>query len=613
MKIAACFAPKPVNAAEVAKKMAMAQQVADHQVKQIYSIEGGAIACISGGERASSIAMHRVRSGHSLLMHTGIPLSRAGQNLNLSDEILSCNAKEAERILTNLDGAYASVFWSMRERKLVVVTDMLGMQPLYIFRKNGMLLLATDMKGITGSGLVRIKMSASGWGGFLSLGNPLGNTTMLEGVQKVSPGAALRYNASEDELKTHVYWTWPAPDPSITQDNIDTGAIVDFYRKDVKRYLQYSRQSSILLSGGFDSRFILALLAEAQADVNAYIFGHEDECFGADGKYAKRAADLAGIPYQYIQPPRSFYESNEYIDYLLRDEISKPSLYLFIAQIPSCLTPNLKAVWDGAFPGPGLNHPLKFQSTLDALRNPSRSARWKEAVTLFADAFTENLQPAFMGELECELGKYADDDFGTGEFFVRNVTRNRPVTSPLKAYSNEVMAFTPGMSREYWDMIGSVSLNVRSTPHLYQKIYRRHFPHFLKEHFYSKGKLTTNRAINISHSLRVSAEKAFKIYNRARCSRFASVFGNHHKRDAGNPYWDESRLIHTVISRIDPSHPDLNSNAVHRLQRKQGYPGNANVARHVLFYWQTWRWIMEGKFTNGNPMVGKERKIRNNA
>ena len=61
---------------------------------------------------------------------------------------------------------------------------------------------------------------------------------------------------------------------------------------------------------------------------------------------------------------------------------------------------------------------------------------------------------------------------------------------------------------------------------------------------------------------------------------------------AGGP----TPLLRRTLRRIDAGHPDLNADTVRRLIGDDaGADPVARTARRWLFYWQMWRWVMEGE------------------
>jgi hypothetical protein len=57
----------------------------------------------------------------------------------------------------------------------------------------------------------------------------------------------------------------------------------------------------------------------------------------------------------------------------------------------------------------------------------------------------------------------------------------------------------------------------------------------------------------------------------------------------------ESQVLARTLARVEPDHPDLTRDAVRALTRQAAASDPvARAARELLFYWQMWRWVMDG-------------------
>ena len=74
-------------------------------------------------------------------------------------------------------------------------------------------------------------------------------------------------------------------------------------------------------------------------------------------------------------------------------------------------------------------------------------------------------------------------------------------------------------------------------------------------------------------------------------------------------YWSESSFPDRALSQVDVDHPDLDGDGI-RWLRQQGPPYDAATrrARQLLFHWQAWRWIMEGRLCTGDagPLAAED-------
>ncbi len=59
----------------------------------------------------------------------------------------------------------------------------------------------------------------------------------------------------------------------------------------------------------------------------------------------------------------------------------------------------------------------------------------------------------------------------------------------------------------------------------------------------------------------------------------------------------DTSILPRALDRVDPDHPDLNADGVRALRRDEAARDPVrSVARELLFYWQVWRWTMDGSF-----------------
>jgi hypothetical protein len=574
--------------------MVRAQTLRDFHQSRVFPVRNGVVGYVATSDRFSAIPMFRQSPDGDLLMVGGVPIDHHGTLEQTLQRISSQDCLEAARSLASLDGAFAALFWDNGCGKIAVVTDFLGIQPLYVVRREGLLLLASDLKGIAASGLVDLDMDPASWGAFISLGHFLGDDTSLKAVKRVGAGSIILYDPSRGSLETSKYWEWPEAKPIRKMEDVDTGYLLDLLRQDIKGYSDHNPNGTLLLSGGLDSRLLLALLKQEGLYHQALILAHPDEFFGADGEFAVRAATLLQANYELVRSPRSCYSSPAYLDYLMMNEVAFPSLYLFIAQVSGHIRADMHAIWEGHAPGCTVNlwaqPPGGFGPYLQSCCAPPTSPWWRAARQIFAQPTFEQIREEFRLSLDREKSKYPDDEFGVLGFRIACRVRNRSSSNPTKVYANDVLPFTPGFSRDFINYVASIPLSLKLGRKLYLKIYRDHFPKAANVPFCS-GPVLVNpwRRSDLRHYL-TAAELAVR---RSYSNRY--LRGGLRRLHSALFSWDPSTWVNRVIKHVNPDHPDLNGAEVRLLQREQ-YPARhpARTSQELLFYWQVWRWVMDG-------------------
>jgi hypothetical protein len=328
--------------------------------------------------------------------------------------------------------------------------------------------------------------------------------------------------------------------------------------------------------------------------IMALILRRQDEHLDADGQFATRIAKRLQIEYELITPQKSHYSSAAYLDYLIMNEVATPSLYLFIAEVAAYIRPDMQAVWEGVFPGYTLTAPGQppggFAAYLRQACKGWDSRIWQAAAHVFARPLVEQMYEAFRQSLDTEKARYPDDGFGISQFIIRTRTRNRTGPNPLQVYANRVLPFTPGLTKEFWDLVAVIPFEAKADFQLYLDLYQRHFPAARAVPYNSGGKLVKGRRFDPSYYVhRYVAGALYRLSLRYQLRRLGL-------RGQWTEWWHPSTLVPRVLALVDADHPDLNAPAARMLQRgtRGRMPG---PVRALLFYWQTWRWIMEGRLS----------------
>ncbi len=526
--------------------------------------------------------------------------------ISILQKIVATDYKTAISLLTSLDGAYVALFWDSQEQKLAVVSDCLGIQPLHIAHRKGLFLLATELKSFPASGLVEIVPDPAAWGAFISLGFNIGDRTQLAGVRRVEPATVIVYDPAKETLTSSVYWSLPTPRPEMSLEDVDIAEMLDILQREMKCYASHREHGTVLLSGGFDSRLILTLLKRLDIDCEALILKVPYKGFGNDGRYAEKIARRLGCPFKMVLPTKDYYSSPSYLRHLAIEEVSVKSLADHMSTyVAEHLKPEMGAVWEGLGPGFAFapSYPLTggFSTYLKDRCKDKDTHQWQAVQAVFSKSVWQDMYESFRKLLTNEIGKFTDDDFGTARFQMANQMRYLLAVNPTTVYAHTVLPFTPALSKDLWNLAGSIPLSVTSNMKLYFKLYADFLPEVLNVPFCSGG-------IGISHKSFTPVLDA-----EARLISLNSSIRYHYKRLLNKPSLrpllnklgskpsEYNPVIEVVIQRIHPDHPSLNADAVIQLQKDEPpYSWSSRLGRRTLFYWQVWQWVMEGKLTAGN-------------
>lgn len=207
-----------------------------------------------------------------------------------TEVILAAFAKWKMNAIRMFNGMFAFAIWDKEEQSLYLYRDRMGIKPLYYFLKGGRLIFSSSVKAILSSGLVDRKMDRDALIDYLRFQTVHGTKTLIEGIQLLEPGHAIKFNA--DQFQKKEYW-------SLINDFRSTSGSKEEIQAKVRESLSSAVEKRMVsdvplgafLSGGIDSSIVVALMAQASQDkINTFSVTFEEEEF-SEAKYAKQIAE----------------------------------------------------------------------------------------------------------------------------------------------------------------------------------------------------------------------------------------------------------------------------------------------------------------------------------
>jgi len=228
------------------------------------------------------------------------PISRGQIQL-----LLQNYEKHGSEALEGLNGRYVGVIIDLREQIIVLFNDRFGLGRVYVYEDPQRLIFASEAKAILRLVPSTRAFNSRALGEFLVCGCPLQDRTLFEGISLMAPGSAWCVSPGLG-VKKGYYFTashWENA-PTLAEDDY-FHALQSLFPKILKRYFKDDRQIAMSLTGGLDSRLIMAWASCPSGSLPCYTFGGRyRDC--ADVKLARRIASVCGHPYQVIQVEADF-------------------------------------------------------------------------------------------------------------------------------------------------------------------------------------------------------------------------------------------------------------------------------------------------------------------
>jgi len=199
------------------------------------------------------------------------------------------NATKSFDFLRDIDGCYVAVLYD--KKKVYLIADRYGFKPLYWKKLNGDLVWSSELKGFLGHVEFDPVIDPVAVREFFKAGHLFEERTWFDGVTLLPPASVLTFDMEESSVESWKYWAWTDIEPM--EGRIDEREIADelgrLFRQSVEGMVGTSERVGISLSGGLDSRAILAAVPKKYEPLHTFTFGVK----GCDDMII--AARVAGI------------------------------------------------------------------------------------------------------------------------------------------------------------------------------------------------------------------------------------------------------------------------------------------------------------------------------
>lgn len=179
--------------------------------------------------------------------------------------------------LKDVDGYYAAVLYDNKENTSHLITDRYGFKPLYWGLINGDLVWSSELKGILGHADFKPAIDKEAVEEFFDVGYLLENRTWFEDVELVPPASILSFYLEKSNVEIKHYWSWHniKPIKGYIAEREIAEELGRLFQESVRKRVNNEERMGITLSGGLDSRAILAAVPEDYKPLHTFTFGKE--------------------------------------------------------------------------------------------------------------------------------------------------------------------------------------------------------------------------------------------------------------------------------------------------------------------------------------------------
>lgn len=199
-------------------------------------------------------------------------------------------------ILRRAEGTFCAVHYQPLAGKLNLIADKLGIRPLYYWIDENAVVFATALRVLEGLMIVPKRMDVRAVTEIIGLGAALSDRTPYAGISLLK--AAEIVEVTETEVSRRRYWRWDEIEHARASEQECLSEVYKRFQNATARRIRDNKTTGAYLSGGLDSRCVVAALVEARVQVHTFNFarpGTQDQLFGDD--FASRMETIhANVP-----------------------------------------------------------------------------------------------------------------------------------------------------------------------------------------------------------------------------------------------------------------------------------------------------------------------------
>ena len=236
--------------------------------------------------------------GTALLLHGCILGQPRGTEETSADGALALYEARGLTAFESLNGRFNLVVHDARERRLLVVNDRCASHPLFYRDGGRRLVFASQIRPVLALTDESPRLDLTSLRQFLVFQTLLTEGTFIEGVRTLPPGAALVSETGRTHV--HRYWELRYIEDDGASEAEHAEGLATALRGAIRRGVDGANGTAVLLSGGLDSR---ALVAVTRPSLAVTLGDWEN----AELQVARAIAHQQGLPQVFVRRARDFY------------------------------------------------------------------------------------------------------------------------------------------------------------------------------------------------------------------------------------------------------------------------------------------------------------------
>lgn len=374
-----------------------------------------------------------------------------------------------------LNGAFVLAIWNRTKQELLIVNDRYGSRPLYYARYQRRFVFASEVKAIIQDKAFKRAVNDEAVADFFAFEYILGNKTLFQGINLVPPASIL--TISKGKFSIENYWDFNFQEKAFSEAYY-VEELVERFKRAVTMRMQDEHRKGLFLSGGLDSR---SILAAADGKLHTVTFGVKGS---QEAKIARTVAGELGAENEFFELEQDYIPRYaERMVYLMDGMVN--ILHLHAVSLIDKIKESVDIIFDGLaldilLGGLFLTYQVMHSNNhlLPAVLFTKMNTLFKEdiAKALFTKDYHQKISDSPLQSLRRELDKIKDENPAnkSDHFFLQNRTRRQTFMGPV--YYRSQLEYRSTYDKDLVDLILTIPPGLRRGHHIYYKFLKQLSP-----------------------------------------------------------------------------------------------------------------------------------------
>ena len=233
----------------------------------------------------------------------GAPVDPQAGRVVSAEEILRGYDDAGDAYLECLDSGFVIALADQRRGRFTLINDRMATVPVHYASAGDRFAFAPEGKAVLRLLGRAPEMDGTGALEFLAIGHAVGTRTLFAGVELMAPATRIELSLGSGRIDISRYWALDFSQTRHMKVPEAARALHDVLKKSARSAMTPAPADfSLLLTGGYDSRTALAILAEQRClPDRAMTWGIRDDIPFSDVTVARRIAENRQVPFNYLR------------------------------------------------------------------------------------------------------------------------------------------------------------------------------------------------------------------------------------------------------------------------------------------------------------------------